>query len=64
MSIWHKLLGRHYKNEIFNRTKIRKYVKGYGFLPFARKCGDKYGKQLIDTAAKAGIDAAKTASKK
>ena len=22
----------------------RKYVKGYGFLSFARKFGDKYGK--------------------
>ena len=24
--------------------KFRKYVKGYGFLSFARKFGDKYGK--------------------
>ena len=30
---------------------------------FARKFGNKYGKKLIDTAAKSGIDAAKTASK-
>ena len=44
--------------------KIRKYVKGYGFLSFARKFGDKYGKQAIDTATKTGIDAAKTASKR
>ena len=44
--------------------RIRKYVKGYGFLSFARKCGDKYGKKLIDTATKTGIDAAKTASKR
>ena len=43
--------------------KYRKYVKGYGFLSFARKCGDKYGKKLMDTATKTGIDAAKTASK-
>ena len=42
--------------------KYRKYVQGYGFLSFARKCGDKYGKKLMDTATKAGIDAAKTAS--
>ena len=34
----------------------REYVKGYGFLSFARK----YKKQLLDT----GEDAAKTASKK
>ena len=44
--------------------RFRKYVKGYGFLSFARKCGDKYGKKLIDTAAKTGIDAAKTPSKR
>ena len=24
--------------------KYRKYVQGYGFLSFARKFGDKYGK--------------------
>ena len=44
--------------------KYRKYVKGYGFLSFARKSGDKYGKKLMDTATKTGIDAAKTASKR
>ena len=44
--------------------KFRKYVKGYGFLSFARKFVDKYGKKLIDTATKTGIDAAKTASKR
>ena len=27
--------------------KYRKYVPGYGFLSFARKCGDKYGKRLL-----------------
>ena len=43
--------------------KYRKYVKGYEFLSFARKFGDKYGKKLMDTAPKPGIDAAKTASK-
>ena len=43
--------------------RFRKYVKGYGFFSFARKFGDKYGKALIDTATKTGIDAAKTASK-
>ena len=36
----------------------------YGFLTFARKLGNKYGKKLTDTATKTGIDAAKTASKK
>ena len=39
--------------------KYRKYVKGYGFVSFARKCGYKYGKKLIDTATKTGIDAEK-----
>ena len=43
--------------------KFRKNVKGYGFLLFARKFGDKYGKILMDTATKTGIDAAKIASK-
>ena len=32
-------------------------------MSFARKFGDKYGKKLIDTSTKTGIDAAKTASK-
>ena len=44
--------------------RFRKYVKGYGFLSFARTFGDKYGKKLMDTATKTGIDAAKTASKR
>ena len=44
--------------------KFRKYVEGYGFLSFARKFGDKYGKKLIDTATKTGIDTVKTASKR
>ena len=44
--------------------RYRKYVKGYRFLSFARKFGDEYGRKLIDTATKTGIDAAKTASKK
>ena len=42
--------------------KYRKYVQGYGFLSFARKFEDKYGKKLMDIATKTGIDAAKTAS--
>ena len=39
--------------------KFRKYVKVYGFLSFAKRFGDKYGKKLMDTATKAGTDAAK-----
>ena len=32
----------------------RIYLKGYGFLSFARKFGDKSGKKLMNTAAKVG----------
>ena len=32
----------------------RRYVKGYSFLSFARKFGNKYGKKLMDTATKVG----------
>ena len=39
--------------------KYRKYVQGYVFLSFARKFGDKYGKKLMDTATRTGINAAK-----
>ena len=46
------------------KSKFRKSVKGYSFLSFARTFGDKYGKKLMDTATKTGIDAAKTASKR
>ena len=42
------------------KLRFRKYVKGYKFLSFARKFGNKYGKKLMDT----GIDAAKIASKR
>ena len=41
-----------------------KYVEGYGFLSFAINFRNKYGKKLMDTATKTGIDAAKTASKR
>ena len=44
--------------------RFRKYVKGYGFLSFAKKFGDKYSKKLMDTATKTGIDVTKTASKR
>ena len=43
--------------------KFRKYVKGYGFLSFAKKFGKKYGKKLMDTATKSGIDAEKLLQK-
>ena len=44
-------------------ANFRKYVKGYDFLSFANKFGNKYDKKLMDTAAKTGIDAVKTPSK-
>ena len=47
-----------------SEPKFRKYVTGYSFLSFAREFGDRYGKKLINTATKAGIDAAKTAFKR
>ena len=33
-------------------------------MSFGRRVGDKYGKKLMDTATKTGIDAAKTPSKR
>ena len=33
-------------------------------MSFARELGDRYGKKLIDTATRTGIDAVKTASKR
>ena len=33
-------------------------------MSFDKKCGNKYGKKLIDTATKTGIDAVKTTSKR
>ena len=45
-------------------SKYRKCVKGYNFLSFAKKFGEKYGTKLIDTATKTGIAAAKSASKR
>ena len=44
--------------------RFRKYVKGYVFLSFAKNFGNKYGKKLMNTANKTGIDAAKIAFKR
>ena len=51
-----------YKNEILTRDRV--YVKGYGFMSFARSMSNKYGKKLVDTAKKSATDAIKTASEK
>ena len=42
----------------------RVYVKGYGFMSFARSMINKYGKKLVDTAKKFATDAIKTASER
>ena len=34
----------------------RRYVKGYGFMSFARNFGNKYGKKLMNAAIKAGTN--------
>ena len=44
--------------------KDRIYVKGYGFMSFARSMSNKYGKKLVDTATESATDAIKTASKR
>ena len=55
------------------KPEYRKYIKGYGFLSFARHFGDKYGnsiinsknvKKLMDGATKTSKDFAKIAGKK
>ena len=49
-------------------TEPRIYVKGYGFLCFAKNMGkslnNKYGQKPLDSAKKSTADAIKTASKR
>ena len=49
-------------------ARERIYVKGYGFLSFAKNMGkclsNKYGQKLLDRAKKSITDAIKTASKR
>ena len=42
----------------------RIYVKGYGFLSFAKSMSNKYSQKLLDSAKKSTTDPIKTASKK
>ena len=46
----------------------RRYVKGFGFLSFAKSIGkslcNKYGQKLVDTAKKSATDALRIASKR
>ena len=48
--------------------KDRTYVKGYGFLYFAKNMGknlsSKYGQKLLDSSKKSTTDAIKTDSKR
>ena len=48
--------------------KNRIYVKGYGFLSFAKNMGkslrNKYGQKILDRAKKSTTEAIKTASKR
>ena len=49
-------------------SRDRIYVKGYGFLSFAKNMGkslsNKYGQKLLDSAKESTTDAIKTASKR
>ena len=42
----------------------RRYVKGYGFLSFARNLNNKYGQKLVNSVKKSATDAFKIASKR
>ena len=42
----------------------RVYVKGYGFMSFAKNMSNKYGQKLFHTAKKSATDAIKTSSKR
>ena len=62
-----------YKMRHSLEPEYNKYVKGYGFLSFARNFGDQYGKsinnsknvkKLMDDATKISKDFAKIADKK
>ena len=50
------------------KPKDRRYVKGYGFLLFAKIMGknlrNKYSQKLLDSVKKSTTDAIKTASKR
>ena len=37
------------------QPRERRYIKGYGFLSFARNFVNRYGKKLMNTVIKAGI---------
>ena len=41
-------------------SRDRIYVKGYGFLSFAKNMGNKYSQKLLNIAKKSTTDAMKT----
>ena len=45
-------------------SRERRFVKGYGFMPFARNFSDKYSKSLMDKGIDVSKKFAKTAGKK
>ena len=53
-----------YKMRYSIEPRDRIYMKGYGFMSFAKSMSNKYGKKLVDTAKKSATDAIKTASKR
>ena len=46
----------------YKESRMRKYVKEYGFLLLAGNFSNKYREKLLDTATKTGTYAAKNAS--
>ena len=51
-----KLCGLSIKMRYSIEPRERRYVKRYGFLSFARKFGNKYGKKLMNNAIKTGTN--------
>ena len=45
------------------KPRYRIYVKGYGFMSFARSMSNKCGQKLVDKAKKSATDAIEIASK-
>ena len=53
-----------YKMRYSIEPRDRIYVKGCGFMSFARSMSIKYGRKLVDAAKKSATDAIKTTSKR
>ena len=46
------------------QPRDRIYVKGYGFMSFAKNVSNKYSQKIIDTTKKSAMNAIKTASQR